>query len=51
MDGIIYNTEKCGLVIRIVFQYSILLFNNGVVHIAAQQVLFNGNWNDDKFWS
>ena len=25
--------------------------NNAVVCITTQQVLFNANWNDDKFWS
>ena len=25
--------------------------NNGVVSKTMQQVLFNTNWNNDKFWS
>ena len=25
--------------------------DNAMVHITTQQVLFNANWNNDKFWS
>ena len=25
--------------------------NDAVVYIITQHVLFNANWNDDKFWS